>query len=98
MLNTIRSSASTLINMNISYVNKLSIGAALAANRTTKVIRRFTAVATISYPMSLLTQVWSMNVKIPGSESNYGWFIGLSILITICMIIQIIFFRSKRWI
>jgi magnesium transporter len=66
------------------------------AHRQNDVLRVLTVFASIVLPLTLITGIFGMNVKFPGWDTVWGfWVILASILVTLAGLLG--FFRYKRW-
>jgi magnesium transporter len=58
-----------------------------------------TVVATVFMPLTLLTGIWGMNLRLPllpgGETAQFWWIAGLMALIVVIMLAA---FRRRRWI
>jgi len=69
----------------------------LAGNRTNKVMRMLTIIATILLPVTVVASIWGMNIPLPFQHSSYA----LPYVILICLAIiggMLYFFRRQHWI
>jgi magnesium transporter len=68
----------------------------LIAHRQNDVLRVLTVFASIVLPLTLITGIFGMNVKFPGWDTVWGfWVILASIVVTLAGLLG--FFRYKRW-
>ncbi len=69
------------------------------SNRLNEVMKVLTVVATIFMPLTLITGIWGMNVRLPvfpgGDGAQFWWLAGVSAVIVILMLTM---FRRNRWI
>lgn len=70
---------------------------ALQNNRMNEVMKTLTVVAVISGTLAVVTGVLGMNVKIPGAESQYGFWISLAGMAGLSFAILVLF-KIKKWI
>ncbi|MDR1757807.1 MAG: magnesium transporter CorA family protein [Bacteroidales bacterium] len=69
----------------------------LQANKTNEIMRILTIISTIVLPLTFITGLYGMNVKLPWETS--GWaFLGLILLCILIVILLLFWFRRKRWI
>ena len=68
----------------------------LTSHRTNEVMRTLTIIATIMLPLSVLSGLYGMNVKLPLGQSRVGFLFVLAVMIVIAAG-MLIFFRSRRW-
>lgn len=92
----------TLNNLHQTYLARLSIEEAELANRAGRVMKLFSAVATIFIPLNFLSSLFGMNVKIPyqqNEESNSlaPFFTICAGMLTIALVIVGIFSVRKWW-
>lgn len=74
----------TLARAHSNYLAQISIEITQASNRSSDVVLKMTAVASILVPLNVVTGLWGMNVKVPGQDENsLTWFFS----ILICMIV-----------
>lgn len=69
----------------------------IVSGRTNEVIRILTIISTIMMPLTFITSLYGMNVRIPAGQHNYYfWFIlaGMGLLAGSMMT----FFKKKRWV
>ncbi|KAJ3037700.1 CorA metal ion transporter [Rhizophlyctis rosea] len=68
----------TLARSHSNYLAQISIEITQASNRTSDVVMRMTALASILVPLNVITGLWGMNVPVPGRETEHlGWFFGI---------------------
>lgn len=63
-------------------------------------MKRFSAVATIVLPLTLISSLWGMNVEVPGQTWGLGllWF-GLIVVVMCCWLcLAMIWFKKNRWV
>jgi len=100
MLATIDGCADFLNNLNQTYLAKVSIEVAEASNRMNDVMKKFSAVATVMLPLTLVAGLWGMNVKVPGQvtdeTTSYTWFFSIVGAMVAFCIIAAYFFYKKR--
>jgi magnesium transporter len=72
------------------YMNAMS-------NRMNEVMKVLTIMASLFIPISFLAGMWGMNVRVPGQDSDVGfwWVAAACLAITAGLLI---YFRRKRWI
>lgn len=72
----------------------------MTSNRMNEVMKRLTVVAAIFLPISFLTGVFGMNFgSQPWVQHDPGWLFWLSVAAMIAItVVQIMFYRRKRWI
>lgn len=74
----------TLARAHSNYLAQISIEITQASNRSSDVVLKMTAVASILVPLNVVTGLWGMNVKVPGQDENsLTWFFS----ILICMVV-----------
>ena len=81
------------------HLGMVSLEVAVGANEMNHIIKRFSAVATIVLPLTLVAGLFGMNVEVPGqfAEPLWLWFyviVGAFALISIAMIML---FRYLEW-
>jgi len=63
-------------------------------------MKRFSAVATIVLPLTLISSLWGMNIEVPGQTWGLGllWF-GLIVAVMCCWFcLAMIWFKKNRWV
>lgn len=91
--------AETLNTLQGVHLGMVSLEVAVGANEMNHIIKRFSAVATIVLPLTLVAGLFGMNVEVPGqfAEPLWLWFyviVGAFALISIAMIML---FRYLEW-
>jgi len=90
-------------SLNATYMTKISVEMAMVSNDINITMRRFTAYGAVFLPLTLLSGIFGMNVKVPGmvgfedSPPGYGWFIGLIVFMIIFAFIVAFWFHKKKW-
>lgn len=93
----------TLRSLNSVYLAKVSIELAVASNEMNVVMRRLAALSAIFLPLTLLSGIFGMNVRVPGmidmpgTPSGYQWFIGIILFMASLAALIGLFFKWKRW-
>lgn len=77
--------------------NTLEVHLSMVSNRMNEVMKALTIVATVMLPLTVLTGIYGMNLNIPESHIDFMYYVVLSLMIIIA-VIMIIYFRRKRWI
>ena len=69
------------------------------SNRLNEVMKVLTVVATIFMPLTLLSGLWGMNVRLPhfpgGDAAQFWWLFGIMSAVVVVMLAA---FRRRRWI
>jgi len=77
----------------------LEVNLAAVSNRLNQVMKVLTVLSTIFMPLTLLSGMWGMNVKLPtlpgGDAAQFWWLTGVMVALTTGMLA---FFRLKDWI
>ena len=77
----------------------LEVNLAAVSNRLNQVMKVLTVLSTIFMPLTLLSGMWGMNVKLPtlpgGDAAQFWWLTGVMVALTSGMLT---FFRLKDWI
>jgi magnesium transporter len=77
----------------------LEVNLATVSNRLNQVMKVLTVLSTIFMPLTLLSGMWGMNVRLPnlpgGEAAQFWWVFGFMVTLTISMLA---FFRMKDWI
>ncbi|OAJ37664.1 hypothetical protein BDEG_21663 [Batrachochytrium dendrobatidis JEL423] len=68
MMQNLLHSEKTLGRSHSNYLAQISIEITQASNRTSDVVMRMTALASILVPLNVVTGLWGMNVQVPGQE------------------------------
>lgn len=68
----------------------------LQVNKTNQVIKILTLVSAILLPMTFITSMYGMNVKLPIQDHPYSFFFVSGGMLCVA-ILMILFFRYKRW-
>jgi len=93
----------TLGSLNTLYLAKVSIELAVASNHMNVIMRRLSALSAIFLPLTLISGIMGMNVRVPGmigfpdTPSGYGWFIGILLFMVLLGMAIASFFKWKRW-
>ncbi|MDD4141518.1 MAG: magnesium transporter CorA family protein [Bacteroidales bacterium] len=66
----------------------------MQANRTNEIIKVLTVFSSILLPLTFITGLYGMNVKLPAESNAFLYIIGAMVLIVVGMLL---FFRGKRW-
>ncbi|KAF2077802.1 hypothetical protein CYY_000923 [Polysphondylium violaceum] len=82
MLQKLTLSQRLLGNLNNIYMARVSLEVSDASNSVNRNMRKFTAISTIFIPLTLLSGIMGMNVRVPGNVGfehgdNYYFFIGI---------------------
>lgn len=73
MLNKLQLSGDLLSTLESSYYAKISIEVSVTSNKMNQVMKQFNLVATIVLPLSFVTGLFGMNVKVPGQFGEDGF-------------------------
>jgi len=77
----------------------LEVNLSTVSYRLNQVMKVLTVVSTIFMPLTLLTGMWGMNVKLPwlpgGEPAQFWWVTGVMIALTAAMLA---YFRARDWI
>ncbi|MGE5245835.1 MAG: magnesium/cobalt transporter CorA [Betaproteobacteria bacterium] len=69
------------------------------SNRLNEVMKVLTVVSTVFMPLTLITGIWGMNLRVPlfpgGEAAQFWWLTGISTAIVVLMLLM---FRLRRWI
>lgn len=94
----LRLTAEHISTISDTYVARLSIDMTTTSNVMNASMQRFAAVATIFLPLTLVSGMWGMNIKVPGAEiESLWWFFGISIVFAIVIIVMTVVFWLKKW-
>lgn len=76
----------------------LEVNLAAVSNRLNQVMKVLTVMSTIFLPLTVLTGIWGMNVKLPllpgGDVAQFWWLLGIMVLISVAMLAA---FRRMDW-
>jgi len=83
-----------------TYLAKCSLDQADASDRVNEVMKRFSAVATVFVPLSLVAGIMGMNVQVPFQNNYYHSYwpfisIVLGMLIVACSVLAL--FKKAKW-
>lgn len=79
-----------------NYLTKVQIEIAEASSRTDAFMNRITVIASLLGPLTLISSVWGMNVKVPGQDDDgYWWFFGICAGMLVVTLILAILLRNK---
>ncbi|KAI8926859.1 hypothetical protein BC831DRAFT_399320 [Entophlyctis helioformis] len=85
----------TLARSHSNYLAQISIEITQASNRTSDVVMRMTALASILVPLNVVTGLWGMNVHVPGQDDEgLRWF--FIILSGMGLIAAVTFYAVRR--
>ncbi|CCH58580.1 hypothetical protein TBLA_0A07910 [Henningerozyma blattae CBS 6284] len=61
-----------------NYLAQLQVESFNSNNRVTEILSKVTILGTMLVPLNVITGLFGMNVKVPGSDAkNYGWWFGI---------------------
>jgi len=69
MLEKLTFAKEMLLSSQSTYLAQISIEVALSSNRMSTTVNKLTSVATIILPLTLISGIWGMNVRVPGQSS-----------------------------
>lgn len=97
MLYDLEQDKETLMNLISAYQAKVSIDMAMSAQDQNSIMKKFSAMATIVLPISLVPALWGMNVPVPGQTSTGHWAFWtiVSSLVGFGIILFLIFWKIK---
>jgi Mg2+ and Co2+ transporter CorA len=79
-----------------NYLTKVQIEIAEASGRTDEFMNRITVIASLLGPLTLVSSIWGMNVKVPGQDDpSLKWFFGINCGMLVLALILVIFLRNK---
>ncbi|KAL0484232.1 hypothetical protein AKO1_004877, partial [Acrasis kona] len=85
-----------LMHTHSNYLTKVQIEIAQASSRTDDFMNRITILAAILAPLTLVSGLWGMNVRVPGGTSEgLGWFFGI-VSAMFCMTLLIMIFLRRK--
>ena len=68
----------------------------LTSHQTNLVIRILTIISTILLPLSLISGLYGMNVRLPLADTRFAFVVVLAIMLAIAGS-MLVFFRSRHW-
>jgi len=77
---------------------RVSIEMGKHSEEMNRAMNRFSAVATIFLPLTVLTGLWGMNVNVPGQNGGFWPFYVICATISSIGFLMIIFFKKVNWI
>jgi magnesium transporter len=69
----------------------------LTSNRINEIIKVLTIISVILLPLTLISGILGMNIRIPGEESHYAFPVVLGIMLAV-VVAMLAFFRWRKWI
>jgi magnesium transporter len=97
MLYDLEQDKETLLNLTNAYQARVNIEMNIAATEQNKVMKKFSAMATIILPLTFVPSLWGMNVPVPGEavKSLWPFWTITGSLVVLGIIASIIFWRIK---
>lgn len=97
MLYDLEQDKETLLNLTNAYQARVSIEMNLAAAEQNRVMKKFSAMATIILPLTFVPSLWGMNVPVPGEGASSTWVFWTIVgsLVGVGVIASIVFWRIK---
>jgi magnesium transporter len=97
MLYDLEQDKETLLNLTNAYQARVTIEMNLAASESNRVMKKFSAMATIILPLTFVPSLWGMNVPVPGEKSSGTWAFWTIVgsLIGVGVIATFIFYKIK---
>jgi len=98
MIDTLNTSSEILSSLESTYLAKVSIEVAEASNNVNGIMKKFSSVATIILPLSLIAGLWGMNITVPFQqvEGETPFYVMVS-LMTVFAIIIGWWFKIRNW-
>ncbi|KAL9652478.1 hypothetical protein ABK040_000050 [Willaertia magna] len=81
-----------------NYLTRVQIEIAQNSQKTDAFMNRITVFASIFGPLSVISGIWGMNVKVPGQadvENNLYWFFGICGFMVVLSLVLIILLRKQ---
>jgi len=102
MLEKLAVSTEVLNHLDNSYLTRINLEVAQATEIMNNVMKKFSAVATIFIPLTVLVGAFGMNVYVPGqvtvkSNEHLGWFFGIISVCVLIAVISVCYFRRQGW-
>jgi magnesium transporter len=95
MVTNLQNYEKTLARAHSNYLAQISIEITQASNRSSDVVLKMTAVASILVPLNVVTGLWGMNVKVPGQdEDSLSWF--FSILVSMVFFCALVLWIGRK--
>jgi magnesium transporter len=69
----------------------------LTNNRINDIIKVLTIISVILLPLTLISGILGMNIRLPGEESPYAFVVVMAIMLTV-VVAMLMFFRWRKWI
>eukprot|EP01113_Clastostelium_recurvatum_P007319 TRINITY_DN13402_c0_g1_i1.p1 TRINITY_DN13402_c0_g1~~TRINITY_DN13402_c0_g1_i1.p1 ORF type:complete len:481 (+),score=137.04 TRINITY_DN13402_c0_g1_i1:42-1484(+) len=90
-------------SLNGVYMAKVNLELSLASNDVNIIMRKFASLSSIFLPLTLISGIFGMNVRVPGmigepdTPEGYGWFIGIMVFMVLLAIVIALAFRRFKW-
>jgi magnesium transporter len=99
MLEDVESTKEAIGNLNAIYLARVSIEVARVSNRMNSVMKTYSAVATIFLPLTLVTGLFGMNVRVPGGDitGEIAWFFVILGAIVAGGVVALSLFKRFKW-
>jgi magnesium transporter len=89
-----------LNNTSSTYLAMISIEMASTDHKMNESMKFFGAIATVILPLTVITGLWGMNVRVPGQSDesdSTAWFFGICVALTLWVIFVGIYFKNKSF-
>jgi magnesium transporter len=99
MLEDVESTKEAIGNLSAIYLARVSIEVARVSNRMNSVMKTYSAVATIFLPLTLVTGLFGMNVRVPGGDitGEIAWFFVILGAIVAGGVVALSLFKRFKW-
>jgi len=93
----------TLGSLNSAYLAKVSIELADKSNRMNVVMRRLSALTATFLPLTLMSGIFGMNVRVPGmvgfdsTPPGFEWFTGIILFMVGLSMLIVVVMKKKKW-
>jgi magnesium transporter len=86
LLDSFRDELATVLDIYVSQVS----------NQLNEVMKVLTLITVIIVPVTLVASIYGMNVRYPGSDTEWGFWVSLAVM-ALTALGMVVFFRSRRW-
>ncbi|MEO6463347.1 MAG: CorA family divalent cation transporter [Candidatus Eisenbacteria bacterium] len=86
LLDSFRDELATVLDIYVSQVS----------NQLNQVMKVFTAITVIIVPVNLIASVYGMNVRYPGADTEWGFWVSMGIMAATGLG-MFVYLRSQRW-
>lgn len=84
-------------NMEEKILNLFDIYVSSISNKLNEIMKVLSIFATIALPLTVISSIFGTNFQfLPGLEHKYGFWIMISIMVLVC-VLMLIFFKRRKW-